>query len=103
MLAHRLNPRNEGMAEEREAGYLILWHGAEWRERPRYRRELQPAASPSVYHIDDSLANVKSLYLPSRDLSFILRVNLPAPRDNKSACVRVLSLSVVKDSTFTFT
>lgn len=31
-------------------------------------RELpaQPAReSPSVYHIDDSLANVKSLYLPS--------------------------------------
>lgn len=46
-------------------------------------------ANPSVYHIDDSLANVKSLYLPSRDLSFIPRVNLPALRDNKSACIRV--------------
>ena len=44
-------------------------------------------ADPSVYHIDDSLANVKLLYLPSGDLSFIPRANLPSRRDNKSASI----------------
>lgn len=29
--------------------------------------------SPTIYHIDDSLANVKLLHLPSRDLPFIPR------------------------------
>ena len=64
----------------------MAWHGGDGGGHViGESRELRTAASPSVYHIDDSLANVKSLYLPSRDLSFILRVNLPATRDNKSA------------------
>lgn len=111
MLAHRLNPCNED-----EVGCLILWHDTEESEGERKRegdhvisRELptQPAReSPSVYHIDDSLANVKSLYLPSWDLSFILRVNLPAllaiisqhPRVRPNFPPRLPFSSVAQDS-----